>query len=217
MKLMRAAVLLGILVSVPLAPLAQEIQIIPLEDLDDEPGLTLQQLEEDGITLETFVEEELGTGPLEVLTDEDFQTFEQETQISQAAAGSLRVLDKLIGQVTDVQLDAGQSETVGRITVSLQECRYQTESPTSNAFVRITVVDNSDVELFAGWMVASSPALNALDHPRYDVWAVRCLSSAEPVEAGDVVSELDDPLAAAEEAERPQGAVETSLRPRPRP
>ena len=141
MKLMRAAVLLGILVSVPLAPLAQEIQIIPLEDLDDEPGLTLQQLEEDGITLETFVEEELGTGPLEVLTDEDFQTFEQETQISQAAAGSLRVLDKLIGQVTDVQLDAGQSETVGRITVSLQECRYQTESPTSNAFVRITVVD----------------------------------------------------------------------------
>ena len=41
MKLMRAAVLLGILVSVPLALLAQEIQIIPLEDLEDEPGLTI--------------------------------------------------------------------------------------------------------------------------------------------------------------------------------
>jgi len=23
-------------------------------------------------------------------------------------------------------------------------------------------------------MIASSPALNALDHPRYDVWVMRC-------------------------------------------
>jgi hypothetical protein len=26
-------------------------------------------------------------------------------------------------------------------------------------------------------MVASSPALSALDHPRYDVWVMRCSSS----------------------------------------
>ena len=28
--------------------------------------------------------------------------------------------------------------------------------------------------LFDGWMIASSPALNALDHPRYDVWVIGC-------------------------------------------
>ena len=27
---------------------------------------------------------------------------------------------------------------------------------------------------FSGWMFASSPALSALDHPRYDVWVVSC-------------------------------------------
>ncbi|MEM8579848.1 MAG: DUF2155 domain-containing protein, partial [Pseudomonadota bacterium] len=28
--------------------------------------------------------------------------------------------------------------------------------------------------LFEGWMLASSPALMALDHPRYDVWVTAC-------------------------------------------
>ena len=31
--------------------------------------------------------------------------------------------------------------------------------------------------LFDGWMIASSPALSALDHPRYDVWVLRCSST----------------------------------------
>lgn len=29
---------------------------------------------------------------------------------------------------------------------------------------------------FSGWMVASSPALSALEHPRYDVQVLRCLT-----------------------------------------
>jgi hypothetical protein len=28
--------------------------------------------------------------------------------------------------------------------------------------------------IFAGWMFASSPALNALEHPVYDVWVIDC-------------------------------------------
>jgi hypothetical protein len=30
--------------------------------------------------------------------------------------------------------------------------------------------------LFSGWMFASNPALNALDHPVYDVWVIDCRS-----------------------------------------
>jgi hypothetical protein len=32
------------------------------------------------------------------------------------------------------------------------------------------------VALFSGWMFASSPALNALEHPVYDVWLLDCKS-----------------------------------------
>lgn len=205
-------------VLLPGALAAQEIVIIPLEDLEDEPGFSLQQLEDDGITLETFEDVELDSGPRQVLTDEQFQSFEQETQVTEAAAGSLRVLDKLTGVVTDLVLDTQASEVVGRITVTMHECRYPTESPTSDAFVRLSVADTAaGSALFEGWMVASSPALMALDHPRYDVWALRCASGSETLVAGDVIADIDDPLAAAEEAERPSGAVEVSLVPRPRP
>jgi hypothetical protein len=30
--------------------------------------------------------------------------------------------------------------------------------------------------VFSGWMIADSPALSALDHARYDVWILRCLT-----------------------------------------
>lgn len=30
------------------------------------------------------------------------------------------------------------------------------------------------VNIFRGWMFASSPALNALEHPVYDVWVINC-------------------------------------------
>ena len=71
--------------------------------------------------------------------------------------------------------------------------------------------------LFEGWMIASSPALMALDHPRYDVWALRC--GAAPDEA---LPELTEAEAAAEEVAQETArpgdhAPETSLRPRPRP
>ena len=33
---------------------------------------------------------------------------------------------------------------------------------------------NSRATLFDGWMVASSPALSALDDARYDVWVMAC-------------------------------------------
>ena len=30
------------------------------------------------------------------------------------------------------------------------------------------------VPIFTGWMFASSPSLNAIEHPVYDVWVIDC-------------------------------------------
>lgn len=35
--------------------------------------------------------------------------------------------------------------------------------------------------LFSGWMFASSPALNALEHPVYDVWVIDCKMEAPDI------------------------------------
>lgn len=87
----------------------------------------------------------------------------------------LRMLDKISGKVADLALAPGGSARVGSLTVSLQECRYPVEDPTSNAYAYLIIRDDTAAApLFRGWMIADSPALNALDHPRYDVWVRQC-------------------------------------------
>ena len=90
----------------------------------------------------------------------------------------LRAMDKVSGAVVDFELTPGQTKQLGRIQVTLGECRYPAGNPTGNAFAYL-VIRNAGVETpsFRGWMIAASPALNALDHPRYDVWVLRCITS----------------------------------------
>ena len=96
----------------------------------------------------------------------------------QGTGGVLRTLDRVSGEVIDVEMAVGQTMAYGTLQVTLHECRYPAGNPSGDAFGLIQVVDARAVqELFAGWMVASSPALNPLEHRRYDVWVLNCLTA----------------------------------------
>lgn len=119
--------------------------------------------------------------------------------VTSAPGGMLRWLDKVTGETADIELVDGQSALSGRLTIQLDECRYPTANPASDAFAHLTVMEEGQGgPVFSGWMVASSPALSALEHPRYDVWVLRCLTPDQP--------ELDlaPPPATEEEFEAPQ-------------
>ncbi|KGB80493.1 MAG: DUF2155 domain-containing protein [Confluentimicrobium sp.] len=95
-----------------------------------------------------------------------------------APGGVVRVLDRVSGAVSDIELANGQTATYGRIEISLGECRFPADNPSSDAFALLTIRNTgADAPVFEGWMIASSPALSALDHPRYDVWVLRCTSN----------------------------------------
>ncbi|KPQ15754.1 MAG: putative protein conserved in bacteria (DUF2155) [Rhodobacteraceae bacterium HLUCCO18] len=105
------------------------------------------------------------------------------TSVSQAVAReggriTLRALDRMLGRPTDIELEIGQTVLFGRIAINVPECRYPAENPASDAFAHVRVIDTGGNTLFDGWMVASSPALSALEHPRYDVWVLRCASTS---------------------------------------
>ena len=103
----------------------------------------------------------------------------QAQEMTTAPGGVLRWLDKLTGVTEDVDLTTGQTSKHGRLTITLDECRYPVEDPTSNAVAHLTITDDLHPEpVFVGWMIATSPALSALDHPRYDVWVLRCITPA---------------------------------------
>ncbi|CTQ48735.1 DUF2155 domain-containing protein [Jannaschia donghaensis] len=102
------------------------------------------------------------------------------TRTGQGLGAVLRTLDKVSGEVVDVEMAIGQTMAYGVLQVTLHECRYPSNNRGGDAFALIQVVDAREVkELFAGWMIASSPALNALEHRRYDVWVLSCLTASD--------------------------------------
>ncbi len=113
-------------------------------------------------------------------------------QVTGSDGAVLRWLDKTTGETADIELSRGQTAQSGRLTILLDECRYPVDNPASNAFAHLTITESGrDGAVFSGWMVAASPALSALEHPRYDVWVLRCLTPDAPVL--DVGPEVDVP------------------------
>ena len=101
--------------------------------------------------------------------------FSQEA--TTASGGTLRVLDKITGRTQNLEFGNGQTQTVGLLAITMTECRYPSGNQSGDAYTLLTVVYNNAADpVFRGWMIASAPALNALDHPRYDVWTLRCSS-----------------------------------------
>ncbi len=98
-------------------------------------------------------------------------------EVARADGALLRGLDKISGRTTDLPVSVGQAVQYGRLQVRLGECRFPAGDPSSDAFAQLTITDTAqNVTLFSGWMIASSPALSALDDTRYDVWVISCQS-----------------------------------------
>jgi hypothetical protein len=92
----------------------------------------------------------------------------------QASRVTLRALDKMLGRPTDVDMAVGETVMFGRLAIRAVECRYPADDPASDAYAHLEILDPDGRTIFDGWMIASSPALSALEHPRYDVWVLRC-------------------------------------------
>ena len=99
-------------------------------------------------------------------------------EVESADGAVLRGLDKVNGQTVDIELRSGGTTAVFGLEVALADCRYPADNPTGDAFAFLTIREKNKPEIwFEGWMIASAPALSALDHARYDVWVLRCTTS----------------------------------------
>ena len=94
----------------------------------------------------------------------------------------LRGLDKITGRPTNITAPIGKPVTFATLTITARFC-YSTppsEPPETTAFVQIEDKrpEQKAQKIFSGWMYASSPGLNAVEHPLYDVWAISCNNNA---------------------------------------
>ena len=96
--------------------------------------------------------------------------------------GIFQGLDKITARIKTFKIKVGVSKTFGILDINLQKCVYSKplDEPESIAFIK--VLDLSDkysvtkdkLSIFEGWIFASSPALNAMEHPVYDVSLISC-------------------------------------------
>jgi hypothetical protein len=103
----------------------------------------------------------------------------------------LRGLEKITGRAFDIVAPLDVPVKFATLTVTARSC-YSTpasETPETAAFVQIDDArpDQPERRIFSGWMYASSPGLNAVQHPLYDVWVITCKTAA-PGEAAPVVA-----------------------------
>ena len=127
----------------------------------------------------------------------------------------LRGLDKITGRAFDIAAPLNTPVKFATLTVTARYC-YSTppsETPETAAFVQIedNRPDKPKREVFSGWMYASSPGLNGMQHPLYDVWVIFCKTnapSAAPVVASRAPVKVRSPDSTDNEglAPLPEGA-----------
>ena len=95
----------------------------------------------------------------------------------------IRGLDKITGHARDYTLTVGRAARIGSLEVIARACDKSPPEETPEVRIYVQVYDNPPVregeeserrEIFHGWLFASSPGLNAVDHPTYDIWAIDC-------------------------------------------
>ena len=90
----------------------------------------------------------------------------------------LQGMDKVTARVWSFEAPTGRTVRFGTLEIVVQTCKRTPpeEPPESAAYLDIYEVRSKEVriELFHGWMFASSPGLSGLEHPVYDVWVLNC-------------------------------------------
>jgi len=119
----------------------------------------------------------------------------------------LRGLDKITGRPQNIYAPIGVPVKFATFTITADYC-YSTppsEPPETTAFVQVTDArpDQPARKLFSGWMLASSPSLNGVQHPLYDVWVIACQTNvagqAAPTVASTAKVKVKSPDAGAKE------------------
>ena len=98
----------------------------------------------------------------------------------QGGVVELQALDKITARIATIEAQVGVPLRYGSLRIVAHACTFRppTLAPENAAFLEIRTVDHTgavdEIADFSGWMFASSPGVNALEHPVYDVSVLAC-------------------------------------------
>ena len=92
---------------------------------------------------------------------------------------NLKALDKITAKTSDFRLAVGEKKFFGALEIKALKCQMSEGEDISDTVAYLQVKDlsskdNNQVFLFNGWTFASSPTLQSIAHPVYDLWITSC-------------------------------------------
>ena len=151
--------------------------IIAENQIKSVPLINLEELsptfEEDKNELEKLDDKNLN----ETSSNVTYQTYEAEKD--KKIYINLKALDKITAKTSSIRLPVGEKKSFGSLEIKALKCTFskKTENPDTVAYIQVKDLsskDNNQVFLFNGWTFASSPTLQSIDHPVYDLWITNC-------------------------------------------
>ena len=93
----------------------------------------------------------------------------------------MQAMDKITGRVSVINVPVGGEVKFGSLSIVVRSCKTRPveETPDNFAFVDVTdtTLQGEEINIFKGWMISSSPATHAVEHPIYDAWLLKCYDS----------------------------------------
>ena len=146
-----------------------KIETLPLINLEE----LSPTFEEDKTELEKIDDKNISTSENENIS------YGDETTTSDKVYINLIALDKITAKTSSMKVAIGDKKFFGPLEIKALKCKPFVGKNSSDAVAYIQVKDlstkdNDRVFLFNGWTFASSPTLQSIDHPVYDLWITGC-------------------------------------------
>ena len=148
---------------------ADKIESVPLINLED----LSPTFEEDKDELEKIEEKNTNLNKIEDISDES------KTKKNGKIYINIKALDKITAKTSVIKLSIGEKKFFGSLEIIALKCQLSENNDFIDTVAYLQVKDlsakdNNQVFLFNGWTFASSPTLQSIDHPIYDLWIVGC-------------------------------------------
>ena len=151
--------------------------VLAEDKIESVPLINLEELsptfEEDKIELEKIEEKNITLNTSDNIIDEPKLLKDGKIYIN------LTALDKITAKTSSIKMAVGDKKFFGSLEIKALKCQFSEGDDISDTVAYIQVKDlsakdNNQVFLFNGWTFASSPTLQSIDHPVYDLWITSC-------------------------------------------
>ena len=157
--------------------LGTTLNVFAIDKIDSVPLVNLEELsptfEENKDVLERKEEQSGSSKSDENLGEEKLVKKTDKVYIN------IKALDKITAKTLAIKLGIGENKYFGSLEIKGLKCQLSENNEFSDTVAYLQVKDldsknNNQVFLFNGWTFVSSPTLEPIDHPIYDLWITGC-------------------------------------------